>query len=130
MKKRKINQNRGLLSSLGIGLGASTLILLLSAFCAAALSNMSKDPTGSLSGYALIALLCSSAISGVVVTRICKKASAGALTTAVFTAIMAVWGLVANGGGLSLACLMNCACYLGVGLLLSFIARPRARKRR
>ncbi len=126
MQKRTKSKRGPVISGL-ISVGISAAVLVMCALLASALTYASKDPSGVIGAYSLAALLLGAVISGAVTSRKGGVAHS-ALVTLAFAAVIMLWGLIASAGKLPGSCLMNCGCYLGVGVGSAFLFRKRERR--
>ena len=117
-------------SAVLLGAAASLLVFALVAALASLAALSAENPSEHIGLASLAVILTSSAISGYSLSRYLGKdgflrAIASLLVTALLFIVIGAFS-----GGITPACLMNAASYLGVGAVSAFLGRPRTRRRR
>lgn len=132
MKKHSFQRNsKSFLGSLVFGILLS--VLLLFGFCAifALIISKLENPMGILGGATLAALILSGALSAFITVK--RRGDGGfsisLLSSSAVSVILLVAGLIAGGGKIPFAPLMNALCYLLVSFFFAWLA-SRKRKRR
>ncbi|MBQ8321765.1 MAG: hypothetical protein IJX92_05320 [Clostridia bacterium] len=116
-----------------IGIGLSMLVFVGVFLLATLIVSLDSDPTSKIDIAAFVSLIISSAISGIVLTRLHGKDGLKytALTSLLLSLIMILISIFLSSGALSGGAFMNALCYFGVSMLTAFIGRGgRRRKRR
>ena len=124
--KNKITENAPI--AIAIGALSALITLGLTVIAASFIILSTENPSDHVSLGAFISMLFSAAVSGYLLSRIFGKR--GMVTSvashAAAVCVMLVIGIIL--GGVSPALLMNAFSYLGVGALLAFLGKPRAKK--
>ena len=113
-----------------LGSLSSLLILGLAAALASLLLIGLENPSEQIGLASLAVILLSAMISGFALSVFFGKD--GFVRALISLLIAAIAFVVIGGctGGITTACLMNAASYLGTGALSAFIGRPRSRRHR
>lgn len=115
-----------------IGSGLSLLVFVGVFLVATLIVSADTDPTSKIDIAAFVSLIISSAISGVILTRLHGKEGLKytALTSLLFSLSMILISIFLSGGALSGGAFMNALCYFGVSMLTAFIGRGGRRHKR
>ena len=130
MKNKKIADNA--LKAFLISVGISALALLATAFIMALVAYSTDDPTKNVALTALVTLILSALVSGVVISRIVGDGGTklAALSSLALILILLLVGLIVKRGGVSSAAFMNYACFVGVSAIAAYLGRKREKRRR
>lgn len=114
--------------SLGICFGSAVIV----AFILALVANSSANSTENIPLFALVTLVISAAVSGVVISRM--KGSGGvkfsALVSLAFVLILLLISVIVGKGSVAPSAFMNYASFLGVCVLSAYLTRKRGRTQR
>jgi len=119
-------KGRSALGTLVSGVLISLLLLLTLSFVAALVSYATENSTATVGTFSLAVLLVSALISGFISAKRSGGFGSAVLTITASMLLIAVAGLIAGGGKISLSGIMNYICYLGVGAVGAFIAKRKA----
>ena len=126
--KRENNVFYSVLFGAAISLGVLAGVSLLCAI----IVNMTEDPLAASNLGALISLLVSAAISGILISKRAQgsKMLIASLSSLLFCLTLLIVGLAISGGELSGRVFLNYLCYIGVALLSAKLATKKPRHRR
>jgi putative membrane protein (TIGR04086 family) len=114
--------------SIGICFGSAVIV----AFILALIANSSANSTENIPLFALITLVISAAVSGVVISRI--KGLGGvkfsALSALAFVLILLLASVIANNGAVPPSAFMNYGCFIGMTAVSAYLGRKKDTKRR
>ncbi len=112
------------------GIFVSAISVLILTLILSIFAYRSQDPTSKTGIFSIIALVFSGAVCGFAVSRFMREG--GTLCTLIasfiFTGIILLTKII--GGSLSPAFILNALCYMGAGVLTSYISRPKQKRRR
>ena len=129
MQNRK-NTNSSVAKRLAAAIVIDAAIFLAVSLIATAIAYLGDDPTGKLGIFALATLLVSGILGGFTVSGMKSRfgSSIGASSIGICTALYLAAALILS-GKLGLQHLLNAVCYLGSGLLCSYLGRKRGKAR-
>lgn len=115
---------------IGIGTVFSYALLTAFAFICALVLGLSPDPSRLTGVGSLVCLLMTAAASSLIITRIRGESGAltAILTAATFVVVRIVISLFTS--GTEPEDLIDCLCYLGVGVIFALLGQKKRRKRR
>jgi hypothetical protein len=115
-------------SAVPLGAAASLLVFALTAALTSLAVLNAENPSEHIGLASLAVILISAPISGYSLSRyLGKDGFLRAVTSLLLTALLFIV-IGAFSGGITPACLMNAASYLGIGAASAFLGRPRAKR--
>ena len=113
-----------------LGIAVSAICVFAFSLVLALIAYKSADPTAKAGIYSMIVLIISSLVSGIAVSRL--KRDGGVLCACISASIFVLILLSVKlcfGKGLTVPFGINCASYIAISTVVSYLLRPKTRRR-